>query len=1061
MASRPAFVVYGVAGPRQLVQLAAAELLAALRRLPDDELRALPVLVPNAARGQRLREALTAALGVGAGFELLQPADFLWDWLPRRLGLALADGARARWQLCRALEELPLLAARAAAWDARRLGVSERLHEALLRLAQWDEASVAAWDDGQPSRHDAAYPFLRPAWERWRSGGDPRRRCRELAAAIAGAAELPPLVLAVGTAGLEPPLLRLCAALAQRTRVVVLVFQPAALAWWEELGELTDADPVRSSARRLLAAWGELPQRILRRAEALGAEVDNDPERFPPLAARTLLAGLQRALRLEEPPPAAGSLARDDSVACQRAWTRRAEVEALKHRLVGWLHAHPEIPPHAIAIACPDPEAYAPLLAAVFAAPGEGPPLPIDVPSPAASAEPALALAERLLRFLPGRWEASEVCELLAHPAVAAGWERAGELRARLIAWCERADLRFATDAAHRQALGQPAEPQGTWRHGLQRLAWAACLGSEIEGVAIRDGSLPVPALADWDLASFGELSEFLLPLLDAAPAWREGHPARWWQEEVLRLVRHLRRSAHDAAEAALAQRLAAWCEALEEAGCAEAPWQADAVAAVLGGGRRRALLRGGIAFGTVAELAGSSWQVLALLGFDDRAFPPAEPPNDLDPLLADPPEGLPRASSEARAALLELLASVERHLLLSWVGRDEESGEELPPCPALAELLALLAALTGQPEQALIDDLGLHGARALPPGPWPSAARRAQCAAGPATPPTPLLPASPLPIPAPATVQLADLLAAVKDPPAAYLAALGVELLDEARPPRDHEHLVLDDALHAWRIREQLTTLALDQLASAPDAEPEFAAALARLQALGQLPPGPWGGYAARRACTKARTFARRHGQLWASSAPVTQNLRLALPDGRSLLAELAQRVHPEQGPLVLSLSESQASARACQRAWILGLVWQAAGARGGGLLLAEDRALALPCLEREAALSALGELLAWHERARRQPSPLFPALVEAAAEAAADDDASLLARLRKAWQSAQGPRLAPAEEPSARWLWPPGHEPLWDAAPLRRDCQALGAAAWAAALRQSKAKQPQQETA
>lgn len=1009
--------------PEQLLDEAAAALQRAWAGLPPDDLRPIPLLAPDAQRGERLRLALAERLGALAGVELLLPAEFLWRWLPARLGLPapLFDLAVARWRLGAALEGLPLIGpAPGAAWDARRVGLAERCLAALLRLAQWDASSVEAWERGDPSPHDDAHPYLAPLWRALAGRDDPRRALQRLAAAVPQAHDLPPLVLVVGALGLAPPVVELLAALGRRTRCLLLLWQPLAGAWEDLAGPAAPADAA-APARRLLAHWGRAARQALQRLDAAGAEVHALP---PPAAAEpsTLLARLQAALAGGEPP--AGG--RDGSFAVQRAWSRRAEVEALKHRLVGWLAARPEIPPHRIAIACPEPAEYAPLLAAVCAAPGEGPALPLDAPG--SGEGPDLQAARLLLEWLPGRWEASAVCAALAHPAIAEGWGIDAGLLERLRRWCAAADLRFGADAAHRAALGQPAEAAATWRRGLQRLAWGAAAGADIAGIAIRDGALPVAGLDDEELPELARLCALLLPLLDAAAAWRQPHDAAWWQRELRRLVRHARQRDDDAG---LAQALAAWRQALAAAGSEGSMFSADAVAAALPAPGGIAHARGGIVLGRIGELAGGSWDILGLVGFDSGRFPPAAV-SDVDPLLAAPPAGLALPRDEARAALLELLAGVRHHLLISWVGRDPHEGAALPPCAPIADLIAAAAALAACPPEALIDDLALAGARALPPGPWPSAAIRDACREA-AVAAAPLRPAEPPPAPPGGAPDLAALARALRDPPRLYLEALGVRPLDEDEPPADHERLVLADGLERWELRDGLLQALLD----GRSVEEE----LARLAASGRLPPGAWGRAQAAEALAFVRAL--REGPqraLWAAAQPAAEPVMVDLEG--TVVRGVFDRVHPEHGPL--HITASHRSARDQQRLWLAGLLWRAAGHPGSGVLLAYDdgelKPRYAPSLSPEEARAALAALVAWYGRARRRPCPLYPELVEAIAGA---DPSQVVAKARNAWRSSWSSR-APAKRPAARWLWPEDDEPDWTDPALPSDAAVLGGGRW-----------------
>jgi exodeoxyribonuclease V gamma subunit len=1041
------------AGFRVLCSNHASVLLASARRLleaaararPIEDLRALPVLVPTAPVRDRLRDDLAELMGVCAGIDLLLPAEFAGRWLPHRLGVAAAgiDAAVARWRVCAALDDAPLLQAGAAgAWDARRLALAGRVTDALIRLSQWcPETTTEAWRQGRAGSCDATHPYLRRLWRAAAAEADPGEAHRALLAAVARAdpADLPPVVLAVATPDLSPRLLELLAALGRRIPVQVLISQPVPGDWsdqglaWRGVVGAEEAWP-----HRLLAQWGVEHRQALARLDAAGAEIANDAPWFiGPERSGDLLAALQGDLLAARPPAVRPGLDRSTLV-FQRAYGPRAEVEALKHRLVGWLArsaaAGAPIPPHAVCIACPDPQRYAPVLAAVFAAPGEGPPLGVDLRAPTAEAEPAEAVARAILALLPGRWCASEVLALLGLAPVAAAWGLDGAFHARLRAWCDAADLRFAADAVHRAALGLPAEAAGTWRRGLQRLAWSRHLGADTAAVPLHAGTAPVAGLDEADAYAVDRLADLLLPLLDAAAAWRAAHPASWWAGELLRLVRHLRRQERDESDAGLAVALARWCEQIGQGGCAEHPLAADAVAAALEADDRPAPLRaGGVAVGTVAALRAHPWEIVCLLGFDDGAFPRQAPPGDVDPLVRDPVPGQSDPRQQDRAGLLDLVAGAGRALLVSWTGFEARSGEPLPPCPAIGDLLEI-ARLTAGAARAdeLIDVIGLGGDAAMPPGPWPSAARRSAAAAPPAT-TAPLLPATPLPAPVRRSRLAWDELArAMNDPPDAWLRRLGVRLAQGEAAPSDSEVIELEAGLESWLLRDEL----LGRLTAGADAE----AVLERLAAEGRLPRGAWGRAAAAPLVQAVRGMLAANAALLAACDHAPPAIEVGLPDG-TLVVGTVLRVHPEHG--AVHVVPATAAPKHRQRAWLAGLAWRATGAPGSGLLLHLKGAIAMPAIAPDDARAALARAVDWLVTAEARPSPLYPDLVAELHEAIADG-ADPSAALAHAWRRPITPFAAPSERPAARRVWADGSLPACDAPGLQAELIALGGMAW-----------------
>lgn len=1035
------FQVFCSNHPTVLLRAAGHRLADAIARLDPDDLRPLPVLVPSAAVRDRLRDDLAELLGVCAGIELLLPAEFAGRWLPRRLGLAPAgaDTESTRWRICAALDGAPLIApARRDAWDARRLALATRLTDALVRLQQWAPAdSVVPWSADRPGRFDDGHPYLRALWPACTAAGDPLETQRALLAAVATATDLPPLVLAIGTPDLSPPVLDLLAALGRRTRVQVVLAQPVPGDWSDQGLVWRGGDEAEAAwSHRLLAHWGVEHRHALRRLDAAGADILSEEPFFVPPDRHDLLAHLQRDLLAgRAPTPGPG---RDDSLVIQRACGPRAEAEALKHRLAAWMLAD-GIAPHQVCIACPDPKVYAPILAAVFACSGEGPVLPVDLRPDAAIGDPALAVAALLMDLLPGRWAASQVLAALGSAPVVEAWNLDSAWQDRVRIWCEDADLRFGTDAAHRVALGLADDATATWRRGLQRLAWSCWLGADTAPVALRQGVAPVADLDEADAVALARLAGLLLPLLDAAGPWREAHAARWWTREVLRLTRHLRGGLRDAADAQLGQRLQRWQEDLARAGAGEALFTADALALILAEPPAAAPARsGGVAVGTPAALRGHPWAIVCCIGMDDGAFPRQVTGGDVDPLVQEPVPGQPDPRHQDRAALLDLLIAAEQHLLISWTGSDPRSGEALPPCPAVNDLLAVVQVATGLPATALIDTIGLGTERGTAPGPWPSAARQDQARAVPRPMRSRLVPDQALPAAARTLITLDELLAALADPPTAYLRRLGLRLDRDDDLPADSERLVLDDHLDNWRLRDGL-------VAHLRSGRP-VAALLERWTAEGRIPAGGWGAAAMAPLVDQAQAMMDGTAELWSASAEDERPLQVVLDDGTAITGRCG-RLHPTLGPL--RQNPGSDAPRHRQRVWCVGLLWQAAGGTGGGVLLhAKGEARVLAQADASAARQALTALIAWYQACLCSPSPLLPVVADAVVKAFYDLDDTLTAA-RQAWRPAFTAQVpAPADADAARLLWPAGSDPwTMDAVALEDAVRALGAWSWSSA--------------
>ena len=327
-------------------------------------------------------------------------------------------------------------------------------------------------------------------------------------------------------------------------------------AWFDDetAAELDDPDLHRERPHPLLAAWGQLTRDrqalLLEREENNEAWARRDAGDAVEPADRGLLATLQATVRGARPPGAEARAEPDGSVVVHGCAGERRQVEVLRERLLVAFDELDGLTPEDVVVLCPDLEAFAPHVEAVFARP---------VPPARADAEgsdrrlvanlsgrsprrerPAVSAFFRLLGVLRGRAEAPEVAGLLADPAFAAGVD--AEEAAALAEDVAAAGVSFGFDAGHRASLGRPADATHTWEAGLDRLTLGSLLpppaslpGAEAVGVL----PAPVGAVTPLDRASRAEaaggLAGFVARLREAFDEAAEPADARGWAERAAR----------------------------------------------------------------------------------------------------------------------------------------------------------------------------------------------------------------------------------------------------------------------------------------------------------------------------------------------------------------------------------------------------------------------------------------------------------------------------------------------------------------------------------------------
>jgi exodeoxyribonuclease V gamma subunit len=658
------------------------------------------VVVPDRATATWVSHGLARVLGVVANLE----TPFLESFLAEVVEAGRPDARRidrplATVLLERVLRDPAVLAAPALAAiraylatpdadaDRLRLELADQLAGLFLDYELTRPDWIAAWREDRPAPRLGAAAADEPGQRRlWRAVFGPGGRAAPLgpcgtAASLALATRpdrlrLPARVVVFGFAHLAPRYLDALEHLAAAAPVHMLVPNPCR-EFWDDVGEdATDAP--------LLARWGGATRELVR---AIGERGVAEEHRFaPPRAEPTGLAALQAATLTRG---RSGAPLAEPGVAIVRAAGVRRELEAIADGIEAALDDDPTLRLDEIAVLyARDRQAL--IQAHVGAVFGERglPHHQLDVPlgHRGRSAE----AVRRIVELLAGPLDRPAMAAVLLHPAVAAG---RGEVeRDDWAGWIER--LGIVDGADHAAHAGTYIDVDVfNWEQGLRRLV----LGCVMEGE--RSG----------ELAAVGLGGRRYLPEEVSAGQ----------QPSALALIRLVRRLVALAAEARTPRALAAWAgwldgwlgELVRPADDADeqhllraraaivrlAELDVDGepvsyaivralVGAALGGlrGTSGDLLADGV---LVAPLGGAPlpFRHVFVAGLGE-GFPRRDPAGGLDLRVAQRRPGDVGPRDRDLGALLTATLGAER-LTLSFVARDERTGDPLGPSSALLEL--------------------------------------------------------------------------------------------------------------------------------------------------------------------------------------------------------------------------------------------------------------------------------------------------------------------------------------------------------------------------------------
>ena len=358
--------------------------------------------------------------------------------------------------------------------------------------------------------------------------------------------------------------------------------------------------------------------------------------------------------------------ARPESISWLGSHGPARQAEVLREELCRILASDPALEPRDVLVVVPDVVAWWPALSLALghtpSDPHPGRTLRLQSPAEVQPRNPVLLALAAATRLRDSRAEASAVLDLLGLPPIAHRW-RLPE-RAELVELLEAAGIRWGLDAQHRADQGLPGVTQNTWARGLDRL---------LAGLALPAGSTALPLTGTDGIASsrlelIGTLSELISRLRRYATLTAEATPVAEWTLRAQRLMvdlvglpasqesllqeatERLKRLAMETAGNLTRIPAADFAHLLEEL-AAEPPSRART-----GNGDLTVVSEG--------ELAGAGFQVVALLGVEDRS-------------LDYPPDALPETVPDPRRQRLDRLlrhARAARHLVVVHQHRTEST---------------------------------------------------------------------------------------------------------------------------------------------------------------------------------------------------------------------------------------------------------------------------------------------------------------------------------------------------------------------------------------------------
>lgn len=420
----------------------------------------------------------------------------------------------------------------------------------------------------------------------------------------------------------------------------------------------------------------------------------------------------------------------------------RREVEAVAEEIWRLVRESREGTPlrfHEIAVLvhAEDRDTYLPHVSAVF---GQARRIPHHVVDLSLQAESRVVEAAGLLvDVLLSRFSRPEVLALLRHPALRVPGTSAELDRGAWTRIVDRLGVFHGRDGADLAGTYLAPETLGldavSWAQAASRLALGAFLECETDVRPFESATGPIhaePGEGDEATPSLALIVRSLIA--DARFAETAELPLSSWAVFFEALFTGYLEARNDREEGELRRCLAA-CRAVGEREVSAAfderesdgreaePHEAARVGVHVAaellreglaslGGARGEYLADGVVVSALAPMRAIPFRVVFLLGMGEGRFPTSERRDPLDLRAQQRRIGDVTPAERDKYVFLETLLCARERFVVSWVARDELTGEAIPPSPVVAQLLELLQRRYVTDDASVADGVDDRGVR-------------------------------------------------------------------------------------------------------------------------------------------------------------------------------------------------------------------------------------------------------------------------------------------------------------------------------------------------------------
>jgi exodeoxyribonuclease V gamma subunit len=406
----------------------------------------------------------------------------------------------------------------------------------------------------------------------------------------------------------------------------------------------------------------------------------------------------------------------DQSIQVKSCHSPLREVEVLHQFLLGLFSENHDLAPDDILVVTPDLHRYAPFIDAVFGTREEGlPEIPYQIStSPGFTNRVSMAFRD-LLEIVDSRFRKEDILEFMHHSAVRDRFQMSDSDFSTINQWFDENRVVWGIDGAHRNEFDQPGTNQQTWKEAMKR-GWLGQLVADQPGVITNGILLYAGIVSAEEKELWAKVHSVLTQLIEIRTASKEDKTPDDWLAELESWIYQLFCSDIDYEDES--RSVLKICQQLIrelKTGGLETPVSFQIMkksikrnlAAKSGGS---VSFTRGMMFSSMVPARSLPFKVIALLGLNDDQFPrkPITPEYDL--MASERRMGERDRKNEDRNLFLESIMAAGKVHYSSYIGRNQEDDEVLPPSPILDEWIEVLANCHGVNPAQIVQTERLNG---------------------------------------------------------------------------------------------------------------------------------------------------------------------------------------------------------------------------------------------------------------------------------------------------------------------------------------------------------------